>query len=58
MVDVRNHLLNFSGIQQAPGIGRAIMECIVYGGYQTINLERFGFERILGKAPLYESNIV
>lgn len=46
------------GIQQAPGVGRAIMECIVHGEYHTINLERFGFERILANVPLYESNIV
>lgn len=46
------------GIQQAPGIGRAVMECIMYGGYETINLERFGFERVLANAPLFESNIV
>ncbi|XP_045127254.1 FAD-dependent oxidoreductase domain-containing protein 1-like isoform X2 [Portunus trituberculatus] len=46
------------GIQQAPGIGRAVMECIMYGGYETINLERFGFERVLADVPLFESNIV
>ncbi|KAG0720237.1 FAD-dependent oxidoreductase domain-containing protein 1 [Chionoecetes opilio] len=46
------------GIQQAPGVGRAIMECIIHGRYETIDLERFGFDRILARDPLYESNIV
>ncbi|XP_042205554.1 FAD-dependent oxidoreductase domain-containing protein 1-like [Homarus americanus] len=46
------------GIQQAAGVGRAIMECILLGEYRTINLERLGFERILLNEPLYEKNIV
>ncbi|XP_050733991.1 FAD-dependent oxidoreductase domain-containing protein 1-like isoform X2 [Eriocheir sinensis] len=46
------------GIQQAPGVGRAIMECIIYGEYRTINLECFGFKRILAQTPLLETNIV
>ncbi|KAK8735171.1 hypothetical protein OTU49_005538, partial [Cherax quadricarinatus] len=45
------------GIQQAAGVGRAIMECILEGKYCTINLERFGFERILMNEPLFEKNI-
>lgn len=46
------------GIQQAAGVGRAVMESILHGEYQTINLERFGFERVLTNEPLYEQNIV
>lgn len=44
------------GLQQAAGVGRAIMECIIYGEYRSINLERFGFERLLGNEPLLEKN--
>ncbi|KAK7068529.1 FAD-dependent oxidoreductase domain-containing protein 1 [Halocaridina rubra] len=46
------------GIQQAPGVGRAIMECILRGEFSTINLERLGFERFLMKEPIYERNIM
>lgn len=51
-------ILVFSGILQAPGLGRAIMECIIYGEYRTINLERFGFERVLARVPLQEASAV
>ncbi|XP_068241917.1 FAD-dependent oxidoreductase domain-containing protein 1-like [Palaemon carinicauda] len=46
------------GIQQAAGVGRAIMECILHGEFTTINLERFAFERILMQEPLFERYIV
>ncbi|XP_066970079.1 FAD-dependent oxidoreductase domain-containing protein 1-like [Macrobrachium rosenbergii] len=46
------------GIQQAAGIGRAVMESILHGEYMTINLERFAFERILMNEPLLERYIV
>ncbi|XP_063589994.1 FAD-dependent oxidoreductase domain-containing protein 1-like [Penaeus indicus] len=46
------------GIQQAAGVGRAVMESILHGEYHTINLERFGFERVLTNEPLFEQNIV
>lgn len=46
------------GIQQSPAVGRAIMECILHGEFNTINLERFGFERFLIGEPLHERNIV
>ncbi|XP_029842065.2 FAD-dependent oxidoreductase domain-containing protein 1 [Ixodes scapularis] len=46
------------GIQMAPGVGRAIMELILDGSYVSINLERFGLERLVQRAPLYEQAIV
>ena len=46
------------GIQQAPAIGRAIMEQLIDGSYQTINLSRFGYDRILNNEEVRESNIV
>jgi glycine/D-amino acid oxidase-like deaminating enzyme len=46
------------GLQQGPGAGNAIAELIIHGCYRTIDLERFGFERVLRKAPLYERNVI
>ena len=44
------------GLQQSPAIGRAMNELIVYGEYRTLDLSRFGYERILTGAPLRETN--
>ncbi|CAN7992996.1 unnamed protein product [Ixodes hexagonus] len=46
------------GIQMAPGVGRAIMELILDGRYVSIDLERFGLERLVHRAPLLERAIV
>lgn len=46
------------GIQQAPAVGKAIMELIIDGDYQTINLERLHYDRYIKGNKLYESNIV
>ena len=46
------------GIQHAPAVGRGIMELILDGEYKTINLERFGFERLCLGEPLNETNFV
>lgn len=34
------------GLMQSPATGRAVMELIVHGGYRTLDLTRFGIERI------------
>ena len=44
------------GMQQAPAVGRALSELIVNGEYQTINLDRFGYDRVLAGEPLAETN--
>ena len=46
------------GLQQSPAVGRAIAELIVHGGYRSIDLGRFGYERVLRQAPLFEINVV
>lgn len=46
------------GLQQSPAAGRAVMELIVHGGFRTIDLSRFGIERILENRPLREKNVV
>lgn len=50
--------LSGHGIQMAPGIGRAVMELVLDGKFTTIDLKRFGLERIFMNEPLYECNIV
>ncbi len=60
--DVPNFLLanGFSGhgIQQAPATGRAIAELICDGRFTSIDLARFGYERIREGRPLIELNVV
>ena len=46
------------GIQQAPAIGRAMAELIVYGEYRSIDLNRFAVSRVVEGKPIYEQNIV
>ena len=46
------------GLQQSPAVGRAIAELIVAGRYQSLDLSRLGYERILRKEPLRETNVV
>ena len=46
------------GLQQAPAAGRAVAELIVDGGFTTIDLACFAFERVLDEEPIFEQNIV
>ncbi|KAK4880220.1 hypothetical protein RN001_008366 [Aquatica leii] len=46
------------GIQQSPAVGRAIAEHIVDGRFQTLDLTRLGFDRLLLDKPMYEVCIV
>lgn len=46
------------GLQQGPAAGNAVAELIVHGEYRTIDLTRFGFERVLAKTPLFEKNVI
>ncbi|XP_063838810.1 FAD-dependent oxidoreductase domain-containing protein 1 [Ostrinia nubilalis] len=45
------------GCFQAPGIGRAIAELIIDSHYTTIDLTRFGFDRLLLNKPIMEFNV-
>lgn len=60
--DVSNLMLcnGFSGhgLQQSPAAGRAITELLNYGKFETIDLSRFSFERILSNGPIFEQGIV
>lgn len=46
------------GLQQSPAVGRAIAELLVHGSYRTLDLGRFGYERVLAGQPLAELNVV
>ncbi len=45
------------GLQQSPAAGRAIAELIAYGEYRSLDLSRFGIERIYRDQPIVEVNI-
>lgn len=46
------------GMQQSPAVGRALSELIVQGGFQTLDLGRLGWGRILEGKPIVEKNVV
>jgi glycine/D-amino acid oxidase-like deaminating enzyme len=46
------------GMQQSPAVGRALSELVTYGGFRTLDLKAFGWERVLSNQPLFEINIV
>lgn len=46
------------GLQQSPAAGRAVTELITTGGFRTIDLTRFGIERVLEGRALKERNVV
>ena len=44
------------GLQQSPAVGRALCELVTFGEYRTIDLSRFGYERVLAGEALRETN--
>jgi glycine/D-amino acid oxidase-like deaminating enzyme len=46
------------GLQQAPGIGRALAEMIAYGQYRTLDVSPFSYARYLRSQPLREHNVI
>ena len=46
------------GMMHAPAAGRAIAELIVHGALRTIDVSRFGYERIMRVEPYPEAGIV
>ncbi len=45
------------GLQHSPGVGRAIAELLLHGRYVSIDLTRFGYERIRSGRALREANV-
>ena len=43
-----------AGLQKGPAIGRAMTELLLNGGYQTIDLTRMSFQRVIDEKPLME----
>jgi FAD-dependent oxidoreductase domain-containing protein 1 len=46
------------GLQQGYAAGRGVAELILGGRFTTINLTRFGCERIVANRPLFELNVI
>ena len=46
------------GLQQGPAAGNAIAELVTQGSFRTIDLTRFGYERIAANKPLFEKNVI
>lgn len=44
------------GLQQSPAVGRALSELITFGAYRTLDLTRFGYERVLTGDAIVETN--
>lgn len=46
------------GVQQAPAVGRALAEWVQFGGWRSLDLSAFGWQRVLQGRPLRELNVV
>lgn len=46
------------GLMHAPAVGRALAELVVHGRYQTLDLSRMGYQRVLDNAPYPETGII
>ena len=46
------------GLQQSPAVGRAIAEHMVHGAFTSLDLSRFGYERVARGEPIFEKNVV
>ncbi len=46
------------GLQQAPAVGRGLVELIVYGEYRELDLSELSYERILANEPFIEKAII
>src|SRR5699024_2102160 len=46
------------GMRPAPAVGRALSELVIDGDFQTLDLSRLGWARILDNNPIIERNVV
>ena len=42
----------------APAVARAVAELVLDGSYQTLDLTRMGYQRVVDEAPCREDRIV
>ena len=42
----------------SPAIGRALSELVTFGSYRTLDLRRFGYDRVLNGQAIREANVV
>jgi glycine/D-amino acid oxidase-like deaminating enzyme len=46
------------GLMHAPAVGRALAELVVWGRFETLDLSRMGFQRVIDNAPYREKGIL
>ncbi len=46
------------GLMHAPAVGRAVAELLLDGGFQTLDLGRMGYQRVIDQVPYREDGIV
>ena len=46
------------GLQQAPAMGRGTAEWLIYGGYKTLDLSPFNYQRIPENRPIVEKAVI
>lgn len=46
------------GLQQSPAVGRGLAECILFGGYRSLDLSDLGVERVIAGRPFLERAVV
>ena len=46
------------GLMHAPAVGRALAELVVHGRFETLDLSRMGYQRVLDGVPYRETGII
>lgn len=44
-----------AGLQKGPAVGRAMSELLLHGRYETIDLTRLSYQRVIDNEPLFET---